>query len=466
MQTPGIFAGRSLSRGAARGASRGSLFRCLLALALCGVLFAAFEVPAPVAAAPPGRDLPYWVDVPDAVYFAETGHHLAEPFLFHWRMNGERAIFGLPISEAITQADGTVIQYFERMALQFRPNSGGATALVVGFGAITNTSVNLRIGPGTSWGKVGVLGAEEAVRLVGGPLPDEDGAPWYQIAGTFGTGWTMGEFLERRDDPVSVATLAVELDNPRTSERAFAPLPPVVVAALSPDSDEHTYFPTTGHSLAGAFYRYWRANGGTSVFGLPISEPFDEVGADGQVRLTQYFEHARMEFHAELAGTDGQVQLGLLGVRAAQVARVNTRPAEQRADAPVYSPDLFAGIQWIEVSISEQRLTAWEGDLPILTTLVRTGKPGWDTPRGTFRTFRKVVMEDMTLLDPSDPEYYYTPDVPWIMYFLEGGFAIHGAVWDDMWGTPTSHGCVNVPVDLAAFLYDWAPLGTLVWIHD
>jgi hypothetical protein len=240
----------------------------------------------------------------------------------------------------------------------------------------------------------------------------------------------------------------------------------VVVAALSPDSDDHTYFPTTGHSLAGSFYRFWQANGGTSTFGLPISEPFDEIGADGKVRPTQYFEHARLEFHAELAGTDAQVQLGLLGVRAAQIARVNTRPVGQRADSPVYSPDLFAGIQWIEVSISEQRLTAWEGDLPILSTLVRTGKPGWDTPRGTFRTFRKVVMEDMTLLDPSDPEYYYTPDVPWIMYFLEGGFAIHGAVWDDMWGTPTSHGCVNVPVDLAAFLYEWAPLGIIVWIHD
>jgi hypothetical protein len=441
--------------------------RLLLALALCGVLFAALDWPVPAAAAPPGRDLPSWVDVPSSVYFEETGHHLAEPFLFHWRMNGDRAVFGLPISEAIARPDGTVIQYFERMALQYRPDSGGATALVLGFGAVTNTSVNLRVGPGTTWGKVGVLRAEQRARLVGGPLPDADGAPWYQIAGTFGTGWTMGEFLERRDDPISVATLTADLDNPRTSERAFAPLPPVVVAALSPDSDDHTYFPTTGHSLSGAFYGYWLANGGTSAFGLPISEPFGEVGADGQVRPTQYFEHARMEFHADLAGTAAQVQLGLLGVRAAEVARVNTRRVGQRADSPVYSPDLFVGIKWIEVSIGEQRLTAWEGDLPILSTLVRTGKVGWETPRGTFRTFRKVEMEDMTLGgDPNDPDYYYTPDVPWIMYFLEGGFAIHGAYWLDIWGTPTSRGCVNVPVDLAAYLYDWAPLGTLVWVHD
>ena len=464
----GTTSARSSRRAAAHQPRPHVAARLLFALALCGVLVASFDGPAPAAAAPPDRELPYWVDVPESVYFAETGHHLAEPFLFHWRMNGDRTVFGLPISEPSTLADGTVIQYFERLALQYRPNVGGATALVLGFGALTNTSVNLRIGPGTNWGKVGVLRAEQAVRLVGGPLPDADGAPWYQIAGTFGTGWTMGEFLERRDDPISVATIAADLDSPRTSERAFAPLPAIVVAALSPDSDDHTYFPTTGHSLAGPFLRFWAANGGTSTFGLPISEPFEEVSAiDGQRRLTQYFEHAQLEFHADLAGTDAQVQLSMLGARAAEVARVNTQPVGRRADSPIYSTDLFVGIRWIEVSIGEQRLTAWEGDLPILSTLVRTGKASWDTPRGTFRTFRKVAMEDMTLGgDPDDPDYYYTPDVPWIMYFLEGGFAIHGAYWLDIWGTPTSRGCVNVPVDLAAYLYEWAPLGTLVWIHD
>ncbi|MGN6698215.1 MAG: L,D-transpeptidase, partial [Thermomicrobiales bacterium] len=76
-----------------------------------------------------------------------------------------------------------------------------------------------------------------------------------------------------------------------------------------------------------------------------------------------------------------------------------------------------------------------------------------------------VVMDDMTLCSPGDPDYYYTPNVPWVMYFLDGGFAIHGAVLDSMWGTPTSHGCVNVPVDIAQYLYGWAPVGTLIWIH-
>lgn len=441
--------------------------RWLLAGAILGAILALLVPASGAAAAPPGRDLPDWAQVPDRVFFEESGHHLAEPFLFYWRSNGGRAVFGLPISEAVGTANGAVVtQYFERMTLQYRPNSGGATALVIGRGALTNTSVNLRVGPGTNWGKVGTLRAEQRTRIVGGPLPDASGAPWYRISGAFGTGWTKGEFLERRDDLISVATLAVDLDNPRTSEAAFRPLAPVVIGAFGPDSDDATFFPTTGHTVSGSFLRFWAANGGVSLFGLPLSEPFNEVNPDdNKVYLTQYFEHVRLEFHPEGAASGNAIQLGALGRRSAATARVNTAPVGQQANAPVYDPDLFTGLRWIEVNLSEQRLTAFEGDMPLVTTLIRSGKEGWRTPTGTFRTFRKVLADDMTLGDPSDPDYYYTPNVPWVMYFLDGGFALHGAVYDDQWGTPTSHGCVNIPVDIAAYLYEWAPVGTLIWIH-
>src|SRR5690349_11569929 len=105
-----------------------------------------------VAAAPPGRDLPDWARMPTKVFFAETGHTLADPFLFYWRTNGDRRVFGLPISEPMPSADGKVVtQYFERMALQYHANAGGATQLVVGYGAVANDVVNLRNGPGTDW---------------------------------------------------------------------------------------------------------------------------------------------------------------------------------------------------------------------------------------------------------------------------------------------------------------------------
>jgi hypothetical protein len=441
--------------------------RLALACAVVGAVLAFCFSAKPAAAAPPGRDLPSWVEVPTSVYFEESGHHLADPFLFYWRENGGRTVFGLPISEVVSSSNGAVLtQYFERMTLQYRPNTGGATALVVGYGAVTNTSVNLRLGPGTNWGKVGVLRAEQQARLVGGPLLDADGAPWYRVSGPFGTGWTKGEFLERRDDPITVTNLAVDLDNPRTSEAAFHRLSGQVIGALGPDTDTFTVFPSTGHSLSGDFLKFWNANGGVNLFGLPISEPFKETSMDdGKVYLTQYFEHVRMEYHPESAASGNAIQLSALGRKSAATARVSTAAVGRQASSPIYDPGLFAGFHWIEVNLTEQRLTAWDNDLPVLTTLIRSGKEGWRTPTGTFRTFRKVVSDDMTLLSPDDPDYYYTPNVPWVMYFLDGGFALHGAVWDDMWGTPTSHGCVNIPVDIAAYLYEWAPVGTLVWIH-
>jgi hypothetical protein len=63
------------------------------------------------------------------------------------------------------------------------------------------------------------------------------------------------------------------------------------------------YFEQTRHTLGGAFYQFWRANGGLDKFGYPISEEMQERGLS-----VQYFERARLE----LAG-QGRVQLGHVG---------------------------------------------------------------------------------------------------------------------------------------------------------
>jgi hypothetical protein len=74
------------------------------------------------------------------------------------------------------------------------------------------------------------------------------------------------------------------------------------------------YFPETRHNMAPEFVEYWRRNGGLAIYGYPISEPFFEVNAaDGRQYLVQYFERNRFEYHPELAGTQYEVLLGLLG---------------------------------------------------------------------------------------------------------------------------------------------------------
>lgn len=125
---------------------------------------------------------------------------------------------------------------------------------------------------------------------------------------------------------------------------------------------------------------------------------------------------------------------------------------------------LLTGEKWIEVDLSDQHLIAWQGTYPIAEKIVNTGKPGFDTPQGTYFINLKFDYEDMNSC--SGNECWNIPRVPWVMYFTGNGYAFHGVYWYNDFGSPRSHGCVNLPETFAKWLYDWAPLGTRVWIHE
>lgn len=121
------------------------------------------------------------------------------------------------------------------------------------------------------------------------------------------------------------------------------------------------------------------------------------------------------------------------------------------------------GEKWIEVDLGDQHLTAWHGDYPVAEKIVNTGKPGFDTPQGTFFINLKFDWEDMNSC--SGNECWNIPRVPWVMYFTGIGHAFHGVYWYNEFGSARSHGCVNLPVAFAEWLYHWADLGTRVVIH-
>jgi YVTN family beta-propeller protein len=80
-------------------------------------------------------------------------------------------------------------------------------------------------------------------------------------------------------------------------------------------------FAETNRCIGGGFKNYWQQNGGLGQFGFPISDEFDEQGAH-----VQYFERARFEYHADAAGTKGEVTLGLLGNEAFAAKYPNGQP--------------------------------------------------------------------------------------------------------------------------------------------
>jgi lipoprotein-anchoring transpeptidase ErfK/SrfK len=124
----------------------------------------------------------------------------------------------------------------------------------------------------------------------------------------------------------------------------------------------------------------------------------------------------------------------------------------------------------IEVSLTEQRLYAYEGDNLVYSFLVSSGK--WDrTPTGTFKIWIKVRSQKMSGGSKELGTYYYLPNVPYVMFFYNDqvakkvGYSLHGTYWHNNFGTPMSHGCVNMKTSEIAQLYPWAEVDTPVIIY-
>jgi lipoprotein-anchoring transpeptidase ErfK/SrfK len=118
--------------------------------------------------------------------------------------------------------------------------------------------------------------------------------------------------------------------------------------------------------------------------------------------------------------------------------------------------------RWVDVNLTTQTLRAYEGDTVVYTTLVSSGTWEHPTVTGQFRVW--LTFESQTM-DGSLLGYdYYVENVPYVMYFYQD-YALHGAFWHNNFGTPMSHGCVNLTTSDAAWLYDFVSIGTLVNVH-
>ena len=122
------------------------------------------------------------------------------------------------------------------------------------------------------------------------------------------------------------------------------------------------------------------------------------------------------------------------------------------------------GEKWIDVNLSRHTMTAYVGAKAVYGPISMVdGQDEKPTVRGTFKVYYK--RELMTMRgNNADGTRYETPNVPWSTFFHEG-FALHGAPWRSSFGYSASHGCVNLPVGVAKWVYDFAPIGTPVVSH-
>jgi hypothetical protein len=95
------------------------------------------------------------------------------------------------------------------------------------------------------------------------------------------------------------------------------------------------YFAETGHRITAPFLNYWNANGGLKQFGYPISDQIKETDpVTNKLRLVQYFERNRFEYHPELANTPYEIQIGRLGDDVMRRAGIDWTTLPKQADAP------------------------------------------------------------------------------------------------------------------------------------
>jgi LysM repeat protein len=121
------------------------------------------------------------------------------------------------------------------------------------------------------------------------------------------------------------------------------------------------------------------------------------------------------------------------------------------------APTITVGKQ-IVVDLSAQRIYAYQDGVLMRSTLVSSGLPATPTVLGDYAVRSRIRSQTMT--GPG----YSLPNVEWVQYFYQG-YAIHGTYWHNNFGSPMSHGCVNLTNAEAEWFWGFATIGTPVHVQ-
>lgn len=378
---------------------------------------------------------------PDAVfceYFEETGHTLSGNFVSFWSLNGDLPIIGLPVSEPFVDAQsGLPTQVFEQAILEDHGEDGIAFRHVNRDVAASKGLLETRAfqpAPPTG-GTTKLVSASDGLRLRSRPDADADvvavlldNAEFIGVSGEDGawvpgfadgySGWVSSEYL--KDPP---------------------PVPQIAVA----DWDVNVW---QGAVLSGTNVREQPT---TQSAVINVLQPGAFVKVVEWVKGEEVFDQVAQWSKLD---TGGYVFTRNIG-----------------RNAPVLPPPLkngpASGGKWIDVHLTQQLMTAYEGATPVRTVVTTTGMSGWETPEGQFWITVRVPNETMRGGSLGAENFFQLKNVLYTQYFTEEGHAIHFAWWrtPETIGRPGSHGCLNTLLEEARFFWDWAEINTMVVIR-
>jgi hypothetical protein len=385
----------------------------------------------------------------EALYFMPTGQTLSDElgFLSHWRTsNGER-LLGLPVT-GLLEENGRRVQYFERGRLEYHAELPG-TPLLLG---LVGNEYSRALGKVFAAPDRAALAAETPFfELTGHSLGEPFLSFWQSNGGLTQFGYPISEPLWEFGEG---GQLLVQY-----FERARLEHHP-----------EHTGTPyevqigLIGRSLA-TIYGHDTALAANlldaPVYGLPqFSAPTSSDLASMAIPVEQIVVESLPAPEVIPPAEPAPIVAAAAPAPVAVVEAAAPAPvAVVEVAAPV--PASYGGGKSIVVSVGDQWLYAYEGDVLVYSAPVTTGKDGFNTPIGNFSVYAKTASQTMS--GNLGGEYYSVPNVPHVMY-INGGVALHGTYWHNLFGSGTrvSHGCINLPLGDAAWLYSWAPMGTPV----
>ena len=372
-------------------------------------------------------------------FFPEKGHTITGYIRSFWTEHGDLAIFGMPLAEAFEDREsGAKVQVFERAVLEDHGSGDVRVRPIARLLAEANGLYgDLAFVPAPpSGGTTKLVKSPEGLRLRAGPsLDDEivivlpDNAEFITAPGSRGdwipgyadgyAGWVAADYL---GDPPKLPTLSADDWNPGIWQGA----------ALGESNVRAE--PTTQSEI------------------VDVLQYGDSLTVSAWVKGEEVFQ-----------GADLWAQIGSNRfVYARNVGR----------NAPVLAPPLPADApvsdRWIDVHLTQQLMTAYEGRDIARVAVTTTGMAGWETPPGLYAINTRVANETMESGAIGAEHYYKLEDVLFTQYFTDRGHAIHFAWWrtPETIGRPGSHGCLNLLLDDARFFWDWAAVGLPVFVRQ
>jgi hypothetical protein len=375
---------------------------------------------------------------PGCQFFPETGHTLGEPFASFWGVHGGEALFGPPVSEPFPDpaSPGALVQVFEGAVME--SHAGAVTLRPMGRelaerDGLLDDPAFLPAPP--TGGATYLVRASDGLRLRDGPdleagmvaaLPDN--TEFIAAAGATGE-WIPG-YAEGRSGWVSAGYLA---ERPPLPALPAADWDPSVWQGATLEETNVRREPTTKASVVETLDHGASVTVAAWVEGEEVHEGSDMWARIGEGRFV----------YSRNVGRNAPIL-----------------PTPIPADAPTWG-------KWIDVNLVQQLATAYEGSAPLRTVVVTTGMAGWETPPGFYSIIHRVANETMTSGAIGAENFYRLDDVLFTQYFTDLGHALHFAWWrtKETIGRPGSHGCVNLLLEDARFFWDWAELGTPVYVR-